>query len=104
MTALRKSSPFGDPEMIRALTNPSDGITGRVSWLQGRVSEIAIQNGSEIIDAAILGLVSRVGQVVLDDLPVGETSRWMALTCSRRVSSAVGPAKTAPGNGAIGTS
>ena len=55
---LRKSSPFGDPEMIRALIKQSDGITGRVTWLLGRAAEIAIQDGSEIIDSSTVQRVS----------------------------------------------
>jgi replication-associated recombination protein RarA len=55
---LRKSSPFGDPEMIRALIKQSDGITGRVTWLLGRAAEIAIQDGSEFIDSATVMRVS----------------------------------------------
>ena len=55
---LRKSSPFGDPEMIRALIKQSAGITGRVTWLLGRAAEIAIQDGSETIDTATLMRVS----------------------------------------------
>jgi hypothetical protein len=55
---LRKSSPFGDPEMIRALIKQSDGITGRVTWLLGGAAEIAIQDGSEFIDSATVMRVS----------------------------------------------
>ncbi|MGO9932759.1 MAG: TniB family NTP-binding protein [Steroidobacteraceae bacterium] len=55
---LRKSSPFGDPEMIRALIKQSAGITGRVTWLLGRAAEIAIQDGSEIIDSTAIERVS----------------------------------------------
>jgi hypothetical protein len=55
---LRKSSPFGDPEMIRALIKHSAGITGRVTWLLGRTAEIAIRDGSEIIDSATVERVS----------------------------------------------
>ena len=40
--------------MIRALITQSAGITGRVTWLLGRAAEIAIQDGSEVIDAAIV--------------------------------------------------
>ena len=50
---LRKSSPFGEPEMIRALIKQSAGITGRVTWLLGRAAEIAIQDGSEFIDSTV---------------------------------------------------
>jgi replication-associated recombination protein RarA len=55
---LRKSSPFGEPEMIRALITQSAGITGRVTWLLGRAAEMAIQDGSELIDAAMVARVS----------------------------------------------
>jgi hypothetical protein len=44
--------------MIRALIKQSDGITGRVTWLLGRAAEIAIQDGSEIIDASTVERVS----------------------------------------------
>src|SRR5450631_114551 len=55
---LRKASPYGEPEMIRVLIKRSDGITGRVTWLLGCAAEIAIQDGSEFIDAAIVERVS----------------------------------------------
>lgn len=55
---LRKPSPFGEPEMIRALITQSAGITGRVTWLLGRAAEMAIQDGGELIDSGILNRVS----------------------------------------------
>ncbi len=55
---LRKPSPYGEPEMIRVLIKRSDGITGRVTWLLGCAAEIAIQDGSEFIDAAVVERVS----------------------------------------------
>jgi replication-associated recombination protein RarA len=55
---LRKSSPFGEPEMISALIKQSAGITGRVTWLLGRAAEIAIEDGSEFIDSTIVSRVS----------------------------------------------
>jgi hypothetical protein len=55
---LRKSSPFGESEMIRALITQSAGVTGRVTWLLGRAAEMAIQDGSELIDSSILERVS----------------------------------------------
>jgi hypothetical protein len=55
---LRKSLPFGEPEMIGALITQSAGITGRVTWLLGRAAEMAIQDGSELIDSSILERVS----------------------------------------------
>jgi replication-associated recombination protein RarA len=55
---LRKSSPFGEPDMIRALIKQSAGITGRVTWLLGRAAEIAIEDGSEFIDSTIVSRVS----------------------------------------------
>jgi uncharacterized coiled-coil protein SlyX len=55
---LRKASPYGEPEMIRVLLKRSDGITGRVTWLLGCAAEIAIEDGSEFIDAAIVERVS----------------------------------------------
>lgn len=55
---LRKPSPFGEPEMIRSLLKQSAGITGRVTWLLGRAAEMAIQDGSEFIDATIVERVS----------------------------------------------
>ena len=56
---LRKASPFGEPEIIRALITQSAGITGRVTWLLGRAAEMAIQDSSELIDSSIL---ERVGE------------------------------------------
>jgi hypothetical protein len=44
--------------MIRVLIKRSDGITGRVTWLIGCAAEIAIQDGSEFIDAAVVERVS----------------------------------------------
>ena len=55
---LRKASAFGEPDMIRTLITQSAGITGRVTWLLGRAAEIAIQDGSESIDATIVARVS----------------------------------------------
>jgi replication-associated recombination protein RarA len=55
---LRKASPFGEPEIIRALITQSAGITGRVTWLLGRAAEMAIQDASECIDAGTLERVS----------------------------------------------
>jgi hypothetical protein len=55
---LRKPSPFGEPDMIRALIKQSAGITGRVTWLLGRAAEIAIGDGSEFIDSTIVSRVS----------------------------------------------
>jgi replication-associated recombination protein RarA len=55
---LRKASPFGEPEIIRALITQSAGITGRVTWLLGRAAEMAIQDSSEFIDAGTLERVS----------------------------------------------
>jgi hypothetical protein len=55
---LRKASPFGGPEMLRALIKQSAGITGRVTWLLGRAAELAIQDGSEMIDATVVERVS----------------------------------------------
>jgi hypothetical protein len=55
---LRKASPFGEPDMIRALITQSAGITGRVTWLLGRAAEIAIQDGSEFIDSGVIERVS----------------------------------------------
>jgi hypothetical protein len=55
---LRKASPFGGPEMLHALIRQSAGITGRVTWLLGRAAELAIQDGSEMIDAAVIERVS----------------------------------------------
>jgi len=55
---LRKASPFGEPDMIRALIKQSAGITGRVTWLLGRAAEIAIGDGSEFIDSTIVSRVS----------------------------------------------
>jgi len=40
------------------LIKQSDGITGRVTWLLGRAAEIAIQDGSEIIDSSTVQRVS----------------------------------------------
>jgi hypothetical protein len=39
---LRKAPPFDEPDMIHALIQQSDGITGRVTWLIRRAAEIAI--------------------------------------------------------------
>ena len=55
---LRKASPFGEPEIIRALITQSAGVTGRVTWLLGRAAELAIQDSSEFIDAGTLERVS----------------------------------------------
>jgi Bacterial TniB protein len=55
---LRNASPYGEPEMIRVLIKRSDGITGRVTWLLGCAAEIAIEDGSEFIDAAVVERVS----------------------------------------------
>jgi hypothetical protein len=55
---LRKASPFGEPDMIRALITQSAGITGRVTWLLGRAAEIAIQDGTEFIDSGVIERVS----------------------------------------------
>jgi replication-associated recombination protein RarA len=55
---LRKASPFGEPDMIRALITQSAGITGRVTWLLARAAEIAIQDGSEFIDSGVIERVS----------------------------------------------
>jgi hypothetical protein len=44
--------------MIRILIKRSDGITGRVTWLLGCTAEIAIEDGSEFIDAAVVERVS----------------------------------------------
>jgi hypothetical protein len=40
------------------LIKQSDGITGRVTWLLGRAAEIAIQDGTEIVDPAMVERVS----------------------------------------------
>ena len=55
---LRKPSQFGEAAMIRALITQSAGITGRVTWLLGRAAEMAIEEGSELIDIGILERVS----------------------------------------------
>ena len=55
---LRKASLFGAPEMIRTLIKQSAGITGRVTWLLGRAAELAIQDGSEVIDPTTIERVS----------------------------------------------
>jgi replication-associated recombination protein RarA len=55
---LRKPSAFGEPDMIRTLITQSAGITGRVTGLLGRAAEIAIQDGSEVIDSTIVARVS----------------------------------------------
>jgi hypothetical protein len=55
---LRKASPFGEPAMIEALIKQSGGITGRITWLLGRAAEIAIEDGSECIDASCVDRVS----------------------------------------------
>jgi replication-associated recombination protein RarA len=55
---LRKPSAFGEPEMIRTLITQSAGITGRVTWLLGRAAEIAIQDGSEVVDTTVVARVS----------------------------------------------
>jgi hypothetical protein len=55
---LRKPSAFGEPDMIRALITQSAGITGRVTGLLGRAAEIAIRDGSEVIDPTIVARVS----------------------------------------------
>ena len=55
---LRKASPFGEPAMIRTLIQHSGGVTGRVTWLLGRAAEIAIDDGSEQIDAIGIERVS----------------------------------------------
>jgi hypothetical protein len=44
--------------MLRALIKQSDDITGRVTWLLGRAAELAIQDGSEMIDATVVERVS----------------------------------------------
>ncbi len=44
--------------MIRALITQSAGITGRVTGLLGRAAEIAIRDGSEVIDSTIVARVS----------------------------------------------
>jgi hypothetical protein len=44
--------------MIRSLLKQSAGITGRVTWLLGRAAEMAIQDGSEFIDATIVERLS----------------------------------------------
>ena len=41
-------------EYFRVLIKRSDGITGRVTWLLACAAEIAIQDGSEFIDAAVV--------------------------------------------------
>jgi hypothetical protein len=55
---LRKPSRYGEPEMIRLLIKRSDGITGRVTGLLGGAAEIAIHDGSEFINAAVVDRVS----------------------------------------------
>jgi hypothetical protein len=40
------------------LIKQSAGITGRVTWILGRAAEIAIEDGSEFIDAMIVARVS----------------------------------------------
>ena len=55
---LRKASVFGEPTMVRTLIKQSAGITGRVTWLLGRAAELAIEDGSEKIDAATVHRVS----------------------------------------------
>jgi hypothetical protein len=44
--------------MIRLLIKRSDGITGRVTGLLGGAAEIAIHDGSEFINAAVVDRVS----------------------------------------------
>jgi hypothetical protein len=61
---LRKPSPFGEPSMIQALLQHSDGITGRVTWLLGRAAESAIERGIEQIEVRDIRRVSEHLRVV----------------------------------------
>jgi len=55
---LKKPSPFGELEMLQTLIKHSGGVTGRITWLIGRAAEMAIEDGSEQINAASLDSVN----------------------------------------------
>lgn len=61
---LKKPSPFGELEMLQTLIKHSGGVTGRITWLIGRAAEMAIEDGSEQINAASLDRVNERQRVV----------------------------------------
>ena len=56
---LRKASAITDRECIQLLLRRSDGVTAQVCAIIAQSAEIAIQNGSETIDLALLDHVAR---------------------------------------------
>jgi len=56
---LRKASAITDRECIQLLLRRSDGVTAQICAIIAQSAEIAIQNGSETIDLALLDHVAR---------------------------------------------